>query len=133
MSKLTLLTMPLCASVLFLDGCVSPYVIEPTAAHFPPTSSAVQVVETAPAASCVAVGSFRGWESRACPAGEVFCVLKKLARQHGADTIWIERVDRTEYVGEWKMIRGQLVHLRPFTTRTDTGRLLRCDGAVKRP
>jgi hypothetical protein len=118
--------LPLVGAVLMLGACVAPYAVEPTTAHFSPAKAA-RIIEDDPPADCVTVATFRGSESRACPAGEPYCALRKVARAYGADTVWIERVDRASYAGEWKLIRGRLVHLRPFTTNTDIGKFLRCE------
>lgn len=114
------------ASVFIVGACVSPYTVEPAAAHFSPTA-AVQIVDVEPGAPCVLVATFRGNESAACPAGERYCLLQKLARSRGANTILMERTEQSYYEGEWKEIRGRLVHLRPFTTTTHTGKFLRCE------
>jgi hypothetical protein len=124
--------LPLLACLLSLGGCVAPYAVELNTAHFPP-SRAARIVKTEPATSCITVGTFRGRESQSCPIGESYCALRKLARQHGADTVWIESVDQTYYEGAWQPINGRLVHLRPFTTTTDSGKLLRCQSTGVSP
>jgi hypothetical protein len=116
----------LIGALLTLGACVAPYVVQPTTAHFAPATAA-RIIENDPPAGCVTVATFRGNESRACPTDEPYCALRKVARAYGADTVWIERVDHASYEGEWKLIRGRLVHLRPFTTTTDVGRFLRCE------
>lgn len=117
------------ASVFVVGACVSPYTVEPAAAHFPP-SLAARIVETEPPAHCALVATFRGNESAACPAGQPYCALQKLARSQGADTIFMERSEQTHYEGEWREIHGQLVHLRPFTTTTHTGKFMRCEDSA---
>lgn len=123
--------LPIAVFLLALAGCAAGIRVVPSGAQTYQPSAHVDVLTAKPAKPYIVIGSFSGGLSNTCPASDRYCELRKQAMALGADAVWIQATDVTDFPSQWIMVQGRLTHLYAHQNTHVRGVILRYNDGTR--